>query len=135
MGNRFASGKNAIAQCDRCDQRFKLKVLKREIIKTKNYDLLVCPECWDPDQPQLQLGMYPVQDPQAVREPRPDNSYQQAGYTGLQLTLNTDFGDPTGGSRVIQWGWAPIGGASGNDAGLTPNALAPISVVGSVTIT
>ena len=45
MGNRFASGKNAIAECDRCGQRYKLKMLKREVIKTKNYDLLVCPEC------------------------------------------------------------------------------------------
>ena len=35
MGQRFASGKNAIAQCDRCDQRFKLKLLRKEIIKTK----------------------------------------------------------------------------------------------------
>ena len=66
MGNRFASGKNAIAECDRCGQRFKLKVLKTEIIKTKNYNLLVCPECWDPDHPQLQLGMYPVDDPQGI---------------------------------------------------------------------
>ena len=69
MGNRFASGKNAISECDRCGQRFKLKVLKTEIIKTKNYNLLVCPECWDPDHPQLQLGMYPVDDPQALRNP------------------------------------------------------------------
>ena len=135
MGNRFSSAKNSIAECDRCGFRFKLKVLKKLVIKTKQVTIKVCPTCWEPDQPQLQLGMYPVQDPQAVREPRPDNSYQQAGYTGLQLTLNTDFGDPTGGSRVFQWGWAPIGGASGNDVGLTPNALAPISVVANVTIT
>ena len=135
MGNRFSSGKNSIAECDRCGFRYKLKELKKLTIKTKQVSIKVCKTCWEPDQPQLQLGMYPVQDPQAVREPRPDNSYQQAGYTGLQLTLNTDFGDPTGGSRVFQWGWAPIGGASGNDVGLTPNALAPISVVANVTIT
>jgi hypothetical protein len=135
MGNRFSSAKHSIAECDRCGFRYKLKELKKLTIKTKQVSIKVCPTCWEEDQPQLQLGMYPVQDPQAVREPRPDNSYQQAGYTGLQLTLNTDFGDPTGGSRIFQWGWAPIGGASGNDAGLTPNALAPISVVGSVTIT
>ena len=67
MGNQFASGKKAIAMCDRCGQQFKLKYLKEEIIKTKRYNLLVCPECWDPDQPQLQLGMYPVDDPQALR--------------------------------------------------------------------
>lgn len=135
MGNRFSSGKNSISECDRCGFRYKLKVLKKLVIKTKQVTIKVCPTCWEPDQPQLQLGMYPVDDPQAVREPRPDNSYRQAGYTGLQLTVNTDFGDPSGGSRVFQWGWRPVGGASANDAELTPNALAPISVVGNVTIT
>jgi hypothetical protein len=134
MGNRFSSGKNSIAECDRCGFRYKLKELKKLTIKTKQVTIKVCPTCWEPDQPQLQLGMYPVQDPQAVREPRRDNSYLQSGYTGLQLTLNTDFGDPSGGSRIFQWGWAPIGGASGNDVGLTPNALAPVSVVANVTI-
>ena len=135
MGNRFSSGKNAIAECDRCGFRYKLKQLKKLTIKTKQVSILVCPTCWEPDQPQLQLGMYPVDDPQAVREPRPDNSYYQAGYTGLQLTTNTDFGDPSGGSRVFQWGWAPIGGAQTPDNGLTPNYLAPPGVVNNVTIT
>ena len=127
MGNRFASGKWAIAQCDRCDQRYKLKELKREIIKTKNYDLLVCPECWDPDQPQLQLGMYPVDDPQGLRNPRPDRSYVASG-------LDT-FGYPGGGSRDIQWGWNPIGGASYFDTVLTPNNLVSAGFVGTVTVT
>lgn len=135
MGNRFSSGKNAIAECDRCGFRYKLKELKKLTIKTKQVSIKVCPTCWEPDQPQLQLGMYPVSDPQAVREPRPDTSYYQAGYTGLQLTVNTDFGDPSEGSRVIQWGWAPVGGASANDVGLTPNYLVAQSPVGTVTIT
>jgi hypothetical protein len=134
MGTRFSSGKNSIAECDRCGFQFKLKALKKLTIKTKQVAIKVCPSCWEPDQPQLQLGMYPVSDPQAVREPRPDNSFRQAGYTGLQLTLNTDFGDPSGGSRVFQWGWAPVGGASAGDAGLTPNALTSRGVIGSVTI-
>lgn len=134
MGNRFSSAKNSIAECDRCGFRYKLKELKKLTIKTKQVTVKVCKTCWEEDHPQLQLGMYPVQDPQAVREPRPDNSYKQAGYTGLQLTLNTDFGDPSGGSRIIQWGWAPVGGASANDAGLTPNALTSRAAIGSVTI-
>jgi hypothetical protein len=139
MGNRFASGKNAIAECDRCGFRYKLTVLKKEIIKTKTYNLLVCPTCWDPDQPQLSLGMYPVDDPQGIRDPRPDLSYYQSGYSGLQITdtpssSEESDGDPSGGSRVFQWGWAPVGGASGNDAGLTPNYLTSPTVVGSVTI-
>ena len=139
MGNRFASGKWAIAQCDRCDQRFKLSVLKREIIKTKNYELLVCPECWDPDQPQLQLGMYPVDDPQGLRNPRPDRSYVTSGTTGLQIlngnsTSTQQQGFQGEGSRNIQWGWNPVGGASNNDDGLTPNYLALAVEIGTVTI-
>ena len=126
MGNRFASGKNAISECDRCGQRFKLKVLKTEIIKTKNYNLLVCPECWDPDHPQLQLGMYPVDDPQALRNPRPDRSYVVSG-------LLAD-GYNGGGSRIFQWGWNPVGGASSFDAGLTPNNLNLVVQLGTVTI-
>jgi len=126
VGNRFASGKNAISECDRCGQRFKLKVLKTEIIKTKNYNLLVCPECWDPDHPQLQLGMYPVDDPQALRNPRPDRSYVTSG-------LLAD-GYNGGGSRIFQWGWNPVGGASSFDAGLTPNNLNLVVQLGTVTI-
>ena len=126
MGNRFASGKNAISECDRCGQRFKLKVLKTEIIKTKNYNLLVCPECWDPDHPQLQLGMYPVDDPQALRNPRPDRSYVISG-------LLAD-GYNGGGSRVFQWGWNPVGGASSFDAALTPNNLNLVVQLGTVTV-
>ena len=126
MSNRFAAGRRAISECDRCGQRFKLKVLKTEIIKTKNYNLLVCPSCWDPDQPQLQLGMYPVDDPQGVRDPRPDVSYQVSG-----LLADGYLG---GGSRIFQWGWNPVGGASSFDAALTPNNLALTVSIGTVTI-
>ena len=140
MANRFASGKNAIAECDRCGQRYKLKVLRREVVKTKNYELLVCPTCWDPDQPQLQLGMYPVDDPQGLRSPRPDQSYYQSGLSGLQIldgngTSIEQDGFPGEGSRVIQWGWNPIGGARADDAGLTPNDLIGQSQLGTITVT
>jgi hypothetical protein len=139
MGNRFASGKKAIAECDRCGFRFKLKDLKKLIIKTKQVTIKVCPECWEPDQPQLQLGMYPVDDPQALREPRPDLSYTQSGYTGLQLlpdygTNKDGDGVPGEGSRVFQWGWNPVGGSRLDDDGLTPNYLVSLSEVGTVTI-
>ena len=139
MGNRFASGKNAISECDRCGQRYRLKILRREVIKTKNYDLLVCPECWDPDQPQLQLGMYPVDDPQGLRNPRPDRSYVTSGTSGLQI-VETSSPDPLAqgplemGSRIIQWGWNPVGGASLNDLGLTPNSLVLTVNLGTVTV-
>lgn len=135
MPSKYSSGKHSIAECDRCGFRYKLKELRKLTIKNKQVSIKVCQTCWEPDQPQLSLGLYPVNDPQAVREPRPDISYRQAGYTGLQLTDNTDFGEPSGGSRVFQWGWAPVGGASSNDVGLTPNALTSRGVVGTVSIT
>jgi hypothetical protein len=68
--------------------------------------------------------MYPVDDPQALREPRPDTSYVVSGLNNL--------GSPDGGSRIIQWGFNPVGGA--RDDGLTPNNLAPEGQVGIVTI-
>ena len=138
MASKFSSGKFAIAQCDRCNFRFKLSQLKRLVIKTKNVNILVCQECWEPDQPQLQLGMYPVNDPQAVRDPRPDNSYTQSGLDGLQLTDTTspntnDTGVPLEGSRTIQWGWNPVG--LDNPLGLPiPNNLEAVGAVGTVTV-
>jgi len=139
VGNRFAAGKRAISECDRCGQRFLLKILKTEIIKTKNYNLLVCPECWDPDHPQLQLGMWPVDDPQALRNPRPDRSYYISGTSGLQINANggttvDGTGTNEGGSRVFQWGWNPVGGSRANDDGLTPNNLAIAVEIGTVTV-
>ena len=139
MPNRFASGKYSIAMCDRCGQQYKLKELRKLVIKTKQVTIKVCPECWEPDQPQLQLGMYPVNDPQAVREPRPDTTYIMSGTTGLQVlaTNSVDVlasGYPAEGSRNIQWGWNPVGGASYFDEVLTPNYLALAVEIGTVTI-
>ena len=142
MPNRFASGKWAISQCDRCGFRYKLKQLRRLVIKTKNVNILVCPSCWEPDQPQLQLGMYPVDDPQAIRNPRPDTTYYQAGLTGLKEEIHGEvpgenslaYGTPSGGSRVIQWGWNPVG--LNDPLGLSGlvNVLIAQGTVGTVTV-
>ena len=139
MPSKYASAKNSIAQCDICGFRFKLKQLKQLVIKTKNVNILACSECWSPDQPQLQLGMYPISDPQAVRNPRPDLGYYQSGLNGLQTDETTGVstsqtGVPLMGSRVIQWGYNPVGGASYFDAALTPNDLVGTSALGDVTI-
>jgi len=139
MPNRFASGKWAIAECDRCGQRYMLKELKKLVIKTKQVNIKVCPECWEPDQPQLQIGMYPVNDAQAVREPRPDTSYITSGTNGLQTNVSggttvSGVGTVEGGSRIFQWGWNPVGGASFYDAALTPNNLNLVVQLGTVTI-
>jgi hypothetical protein len=73
------------------------------------------------------LGMYPVDDPQAVRNPRKDTTYVTAGVNAS--------GNLTGGSRDVQWGWNPVGGSSSFDVALTPNYLVATTFVGTVTVT
>jgi hypothetical protein len=140
MATKYASGKYSIAECDRCGQRYMLKELRKQVLKTKMYNIKVCKTCWEPDQPQLSLGLYPVNDPQAVREPRPDTSYILSGTNGLQISATggtgpNGLGTPEGGSRIFQWGWAPVGGSRANDSGLTPNNLVLTVELGTVTVT
>jgi len=92
--NQFASAKHTVAECDRCGQRYKLRELRETVVRTRPTGLLVCPTCWEPDHPQNMQGMYPVNDPQAVRQPRPDQSLE---YSGAKTA-----------SRGIEWGWNPL---------------------------
>jgi hypothetical protein len=61
----------------------------------------------DVDQPQLQLGKYPVRDPIALRDPRPDTSQLE--------------------SRAL-FGWTPIEGLNNNN----PPNVPPIVNIGGV---
>ena len=122
MGSPFASGKKAIALCDRCGQQFLLKDLKDQVVKQKRTGLLVCKSCHDIDHPQLMLGTIPVSDPQALRNPRKDNSYYVSGNNGQ-------------GSRIIEWGWNPVGGGNSDINPGTPNSLRCTVQVGTVSVT
>ncbi len=115
MSNRFASNKRAIAECDICGFRFKLKELRNIIRKGNDTNLKACPQCWNSDHPQLKLGEFPVDDPQAIRDPRPDF----AGYSS---------------NRNIQWGWNPVGHGN-NIFDLAPNNLELNISIGDVTVT
>lgn len=88
MSNRFAVGRRSISECDRCGFRFKLSQLRKLVVKGKVISTKVCPSCFDPDHPQLKLGMYPVADPQALREPRPDFS----GYAQSRAMMYPVYG-------------------------------------------
>jgi hypothetical protein len=81
MSHKYTSGKKAFGFCGRCDFRYPLKRLRRIMIKDTLTQLMVCPSCWESSHPQLQQGKYPVNDPQALRNPRPDTSYQVSGIT------------------------------------------------------
>ena len=100
MSNRFASGKKAIAECDVCGFRYKLRELKDVYVKGRNTHVKACPQCWDPDHPQLKLGMFPVDDPQAIRDPRPDFT----GYAQSRALFNPVLGvtaNPALGSVTV----------------------------------
>ena len=70
----YALGKKAIGICDRCGFEYKLHQLKPQYTDLKDTGLLVCPSCMDEENPQLQLGRWPVNDPQALKDPRPDTN-------------------------------------------------------------
>lgn len=140
MANRFANGAKAFSFCDVCGFRFQLKKLKNLVVKTKQTQIKACPQCWTPDHPQLQLGMYPISDPQAIRDPRPDtNTWYASGTTGIQTSPTSGTGPdqegfPGEGMLVFQWGWAPVGGASSYDSVLTPNYLIAVGETGTVSV-
>ena len=72
MSYKYASGQKALAICDICGFQYKLRQLRELIRKGNKTNLKACSECWNPDQPQNKLGEFPVDDPQAIRDPRPD---------------------------------------------------------------
>jgi hypothetical protein len=96
VATTYASNKRAIAVCDRCGFQYKLKELRRETIKGQLTNTKVCPECWEPDHPQLHLGTFPIYDPQAIRDPRTDS-----GTHASSRSLKTPF------KRFEVWGRVP----------------------------
>ena len=74
MSVPYAKGRRAFGFCDRCGFRADLSALYLQPVKGRNTNLKVCNECLDQDHPQLFLGMFPINDPQALRDPRPDTA-------------------------------------------------------------
>ena len=78
MATRFASYKRAFGFCDICGQRAQLNIMRKVYVMGKQINSKRCRECWDPDHPQLWVGIIGSQkvsnDPQALREPRPDTN-------------------------------------------------------------
>ena len=100
MANRFASGKIALGECDRCGRNYDLHDLREEIVKGNLTNLKVCPSCFDPDHPQLFLGEYPVDDPQALRDPRPEKGLDESRELTVPGggTVEDYINENTGGS-------------------------------------
>tara|TARA_B100000902_G_scaffold77250_1_gene82007 strand:+ start:1381 stop:1662 length:282 start_codon:yes stop_codon:yes gene_type:complete len=69
----YASGKNSKGICDRCGLTFRYEELLFEIENQRRNGLKVCSSCLDKDHPQLRLGEEKIDDPQSLRDPRPDH--------------------------------------------------------------
>ncbi len=86
----YALAKKALGICDRCGFTFKLSELKYEIEDQKRNGLRVCDTCFDPDQPQLQVGKLNTADPQALFDPRTDSGEESSTlYFGFNPVNST----------------------------------------------
>jgi hypothetical protein len=74
----YASGKHAIGICDRTGFQYPKKDLVPQIVNQRPTGLLVSKDVVDEDQPQLQLGKVRTDDPQAIRNPRPDRGLDES---------------------------------------------------------
>ena len=72
----FASGKFALAICDRCGQQYKYLELQQEW-----NGLFTCPECYEPKHPQLDPPYHPA-DPISLQDPRPARKEPVTVYVG-----------------------------------------------------
>ncbi len=74
----YASGKYAFGYCDLTGFRYPLKDLVPQIVNGRPTGLRVGKDVVSPDQPQLQLGRLRLDDPQALRDARPDQSLDES---------------------------------------------------------
>ncbi len=70
----FAKGKYAFGFCDRTGFRYPLKDLVTEFRNDVPTGFKVGRDMVDEQHPQDDLGRTPIDDPQALRNPRPDRS-------------------------------------------------------------
>jgi len=119
VARRFAAGNRAFAFCDVCGLRYKLKELRDLVVRGRTTSVKACVTCWNPSHPQLRLGELPVDDPQSLRNPRPDQS----------LVLGGDRS-----ARTIQWAFNPVGGVNESLVPNTPNRLVVSVAVGTATV-
>ena len=90
MGQLYTSGKRSKAMCDRCGIEIKYQKLKAEWTGLK-----VCRDCWDP-KTALEFPSNFPSDPEALRDPRPDNDKEASNGTVYIGTddLGTTFTTP-----------------------------------------
>ncbi len=90
----YATGKHSFAICDRCGFRYKYTQLKKEWT-----GFFVCPECYEPKEPQLEPVPH-VADPEAIRNPRPQQPASKVAGEGVVRTLDANLMMTTTGDSI-----------------------------------
>ena len=93
----YASGKYAVAICDRCGFQYKYSQLRKEWTGFR-----VCAECYEPKSPQLEPPRT-LSDPEALQYPRPSVPASAVAGSGIVRTIDpnamtTVTGDSIGSS-------------------------------------
>lgn len=78
--------------CGRCGFRYKLIDLRSEYVDYRETSKRICPTCLDPDHPQNHVEELEVNDPVALRDPRPDLALESSRVVDL-----TAWNDKYGG--------------------------------------
>ena len=69
---KFAAGRYSWGNCDICGIRTRYLDLRMTYVMGHRRGIKACHTCWDPDHPQNFLPKFVQNDPQAIRDPRPD---------------------------------------------------------------
>ena len=127
----YAKAKYAYGFCDKTGFRYPLKDLVPEYNNGVKTGFLVGRDVVDPDQPQNFLGRVKINDPQSLRNPRPDTSL---------IESRALFGfDPVGNSAVFMTASVGKVTISINEVGpgdvvVSLTGVSASSAIGSVTV-
>ena len=91
----YAKASKAFGFCDKTGFRYKLSDLVYEYKDGTKTGFRVGHDVMDPDQPQNFLGRVRINDPQALRDPRPDRFSQ--GFSFRYPALNAETLEPFSG--------------------------------------
>ncbi len=144
----YAKAKYAFGFCDKTGFRYPLKDLVPEYKNGVKTGFLVGRDVVDPDQPQNFLGRIKINDPQSLRNPRPDRSlvesralygFDPVGSEGTLMTASvgrvsvttTEVETVTGVSATGAVGSVTVNTTTGN-VSVSVTGLAGTGAVGSV---
>ena len=118
----YAKAKYAFGFCDKTGFKYPLKDLVPEYNNGVKTGFLVGRDVVDPDQPQNFLGRLKINDPQSLRNPRPDTSL-------IESRALYGF-DPVGNDAVFMT--ASVGRVSVTTTNATVESVTGVSATGSV---